>query len=325
MNRRFVTLIAVAGLVFAPLLARGEERASYPRKSIRLIVPSAPGSPPDLVGRVIGEKLAAALGQSIVVDNRSGATGIIGLEAVAKSAADGYTLGVIGMPFIVIASLVAKMPYDTEKDLAAVAQVSWHYHVLAVPAGSTAKSVADLIAAAKAKPGALKFSSGGNGTPAHLAGEFFKREASLSILHVPYKAAPAAVVAMLSGDVDMMIGSVGVLSTHIKAGKLRALATPAPQRIAAYPELPTFVELGYPGVQIRDWLGVVAPAGTPKNVIARLHAEIAKATMMPDVKQRLEGLGMEAASAGPEQFAAHIRSEIQRWSKLVRDTGIKAD
>jgi len=323
MNRRLL-LIAIAGFTILSSPSWAQDTASYPVKAIRVIVPSTPGSPPDVVGRIIGEKLTAALGKPLVFDNRPGATGIIGLEALARSAADGYTLAVMAMPFVINANLMAKMPYDTEKDLAAVALVNWHYSLLVVPAASPLRSVAEIVTAAKARPGALRY-SGGNGTPPHIAGELFKQVAGVDIQHVPYKGAPATVLAVLTGDVDMTITSVGALSPHIKSGKLRALATAAPQRIAAYPELPTFVELGYPGVQVRDWQGFVAPAGTPKSVIARLHAEIAKAASMPDVKARLEALGMEPASAGPEQFAAHIHSEMQRWGRFVREVGITAD
>ena len=319
------SLLGAASLLLHLLPAAAVEPDRYPAKPLKLIIPSPPGSPPDLVGRLIGGMLAADFGQPVVVDNRPGATGIIGLEAVAKSAPDGYTLGMVALPYVVIASLVAKMPYDIDKDLAAVALINWNYQVLAVPAASPAKSVADLVALARAKPGVLRFSSGGNGTPQHLAGELFKREARLDMQHVPYKGGPAGVLAAISGEVDMTISGVGIVSPHLKSGKLRALATAAPQRIAVYAELPTFAELGYAEVQIRDWQGLVAPAGTPQKVIERLHAQIAKATATPELKARLEALGMEAASAGPEQFAAHIRSEIQRWGKLVRDAGIKAD
>jgi len=323
MNRRLL-LIAIAGFAALPPSAGAQDTALYPVKSIRVIVPSTPGSPPDVVGRIIGEKLTVTFGRPLVFDNRPGATGIIGLEALARSPADGYTLAVMAMPFVINANLMAKMPYDTEKDLAAVALVNWHYSLLVVPAASPLRSVAEIVTAAKARPGALRY-SGGNGTPPHIAGELFKHAAGVDIQRVPYKGAPATVLAVLTGDVDMTITSVGALSPHIKSGKLRALAAASPQRIAAYPELPTFVELGYPGVQVRDWQGFVAPAGTPKSVIARLHAEIAKAASMPDVKARLEALGMEPASAGPEHFAAHIRSEMQRWGRFVREAGITAD
>lgn len=325
MNRQVLILMTAAMLALAPLVGQPQGTSPYPVKPIRIIVPTTPGSPPDLVARVIGEKLATAFGQPVLVENRPGTGGIIGLEAVSKSAPDGYTLGVISMPYVVSPSLVAHMPYDIERDLAPVTLVVWAYTVLAVPAGSPARSVAELVTLAKAKPGALKFSSGGNGTPPHLAGELFTRAAGVDIAHIPYKGAPAGVTALLGGDVDMMIGATGALSPHIKSGKLRALATAAPQRIAAYPDLPTLVELGYSGVEIRDWQGVVAPAGTPRELIARLHAEITRAIAMPEVKQRFERFGMEAAGAGPEEFRAYIRSELRRWAKIVHDAGIKPD
>jgi tripartite-type tricarboxylate transporter receptor subunit TctC len=326
MKLRLLALTVTAGLMTVPLSTQGKEPASYPVRPIRLIVPTTPSAPPDIVARVIGEKLAAALGQPVVVDNRPGAMGSIGLEAMAKAAADGYTLGVIGMPFIAVTpKLLPRIPYDTTKDFAPVALVAWNYNILTVPAVAPVKSVAHLIAAAKAKPGALRFSSGGNGTPAHLASELLKREANIDIMHVPYKGAAAAVTAMLTGEVDMMIGFVGAVSPYIKTGRLRALATSAPKRISAYPELPTFVELGYPRVQISDWQGVFAPRGTPGHVMGRLHVEIAKATAMAEVKERLEAMGMEVARAGPQEAAVQIRSDIQQWSQLIRDVGIKAD
>jgi tripartite-type tricarboxylate transporter receptor subunit TctC len=231
----------------------------------------------------------------------------------------------MGMPHTVTPSLVAKMPYDTERDLAAVALINWNSHLFAVPAASPIRSVADLVAAAKASPGALRFSSGGNGTPAHLVGELLKRDAGVDMTHVPYKSAPAATQALLAAEVDMLVGSLGGIAPHVTSGKLRVLATPAPQRVARYPDLPTLVELGYPEIQVRDWQGIVAPTGTPREVIVRLHGEIAKIAATPEVKARLEAVGMEVAAMGPDEFAAHIRRELRRWSQIVREAGIKAD
>jgi tripartite-type tricarboxylate transporter receptor subunit TctC len=314
-----------AAAFVASLSLAQEKRPEYPARPVRLIVPSSIGSPPDLVGRMIGEKLAAALGQTIVADNRAGATGIIGLDMAAKAAGDGYTLAVFGMPFVVITHLVSKMPYDTERDLTAVAQVALHYHLLAMRADSPVSSVAALVDAARAKPNAFRFSSGGNGTPAHLSSALFIKEAKLRLQHIPYRAAPAAAQALLSGEVDLMIGSVAMLSPHVKAGRLRPLATPAPKRIPAHPAVPTFAEAGYPGVRVHDWIGIVAPAGTPRSVIARLNSEIESAAGKPDIRHRLESIGMESAHAGPEVFGQHIRAELKRWKALVREAGITAD
>ncbi len=324
MNRQALTLMTATTLALAPLVGQPQGTASYPTKPIKIIAPGPPGSPPDVVARIIGERLAAPLGQPVVIENRPGTNGIIGLHALAKSAPDGYTLGIISMPIVVTPSLVAQMPYDIERDFAPVSLVVWNYQILAVPAASPAKSVADLVSAAKAKPGALKFSSAGYGTPPHLAGELFMRETGVKLTHIPYKGALEQVAALLAGDVDMMIGAAGAISPHVKSGKLRALATPAPRRIAAYSDLPTLVELGY-GLEMRDWLGVLAPAATPKDLIARLQAEITKATTTPELKQRFEALGMEVADVKPEEFGAHIHSETKRWGKVVRDAGIKPD
>jgi tripartite-type tricarboxylate transporter receptor subunit TctC len=320
-----VGLVMAALLGLAPLAAHAQQSSSYPTRLIKIIAPTAPGSPPDVIARIVGEKLGGILGQTVVVENRPGASGTIGLNAVAKSPPDGYTLGILSLPIIAAPALIAKMPYDTEKDLAPVSLMVWEYHLLVVPAGLAARSVADLVAAAKARPGSLKFSSGGNGTPAHLAGELFKRESGVDIVHIPYKGAPAGAIAILTGDVDMMIGAIAALSAHIDSGKLRPLATTALQRLPSYPQVPTLVESGYSRIGNLGWLGVVAPTGTPQAVIARLHVEIGKAVADPELKERLASQGMEPASMGPEDFGARIRSELQRWAKIVRDAGIKAD
>ena len=324
MYRRNRSLMAAATLALAPLIAQAQRPAAYPTKPIRIIVAGPPGIPPDVVARILGERLAAPLGQPVVVENRPGTSGIVGLDALAKSAPDAYTLGIISMPVTVTPSLVARMPYDMERDFAPVGLVAWAYPILAVSVAKPMKSVADLVAAAKAKPGALNFASGGNGTPPHLAGELFKRVAGVDIIHIPYNGAVAGVAAVLSGDADMMIGATGAMSPHVKAGKLRALATSSPRRIAAFPDLPTFVELGY-DVEVRDWLGFLAPAGTRRDLIERLHSEMAKAIATSETRQRLEALGVEVADMGPEEFRTHIRSELQKWAKVVRDAGIKPD
>jgi tripartite-type tricarboxylate transporter receptor subunit TctC len=318
--------ISAAGLMVASAHVEASAPVIYPVKPIRVIVATTPGGPPDVVARLIGEKLAAGYGQPVIVDNRPGAGGSIGMGLVAKAAADGYTLAVAGMPFIAVTPrLLGNLPFDTQKDFAPITLIAWNYNVLVVPAVSPMKSVEQLLEMAKAKPGVLRFSSGGNGTPAHLASELLKREARIDIVHIPYKGAAAGVSAMLSSDADMMIGAVGAVTPHIRSGRLRALATSAPHRIAAYPELPTFVELGYPNVQIRDWQSIVAPAATPSGVIANVHAEVMKAIGMTDVRHRLESLGMEVAGAGPTQARDQIRVDVQRWGRLIRDIGIRAD
>jgi tripartite-type tricarboxylate transporter receptor subunit TctC len=296
---------------------------AYPSKPIRLFVSTGPGAPPDVMARLLGEKLVASLGQPVIVENRPGASGSIGMAAVAKAPPDGYTIGIFSMGYTTAPSLVAHMPYDTEKDLAPVTMLARDSNLLIVPAASPAKSVAELVALAKAKPGQLKFSSGGNSTPAHLAGELLKREAKIDIVHIPYKTPPAGAAAVLAGDVDMMFGATVAVTPYIRSGRVRVLATATPKRLPAFPDVPTLVEQGFPEVVVSNWSGVVAPAGTPKEIIDRLGTEIRRILAMPDVLARLERLGVEATPASAEEFGALIRSELKRWNQLVRDAGIK--
>jgi tripartite-type tricarboxylate transporter receptor subunit TctC len=261
----------------------------------------------------------------IVVENRPGAIGTIGLNVVARATADGYTFGVLAMPYVVAPSLLAHVPYDTEKDLTPVILVNWNYSILAVPSISPVRSVAGLVTMAKARPGLLKFSSNGNGTPPHLAGELFKREAGVSIRHIPYKGSVAGLSALLADEVDVTFGTAALVIPFVRSGKLRALATAAPRRLAETPDIPTLVELGYPRLEISDWQGIVAPAATPKALIRRMHSEITRILATPEFRQRLVSLGMEPAGGGPEEFSAHVHNEIRRWSKLVREAGIAAD
>jgi tripartite-type tricarboxylate transporter receptor subunit TctC len=325
MNAHFkpASAVAVSLLLFAGLWSTAALPQAYPSKPIKLFVSTGPGAPPDVMARLLGDKLAGILGQQILVENRPGASGTIGMSAVAKAPADGYTLGIFSMGYTTAPSMVAQMPYDTERDLAPVTMLARDSNLLVVPSGSAPKSVAELVAAAKARPGFLKFASGGNSTPAHLAGELFKREAGIDIIHIPYKTPPAGAAAVLSGEVDMMFGATVAVTPHIKSGKLRVLAASTPKRLPAFADVPTLAELGYPNVVISNWSGIVAPAGTPKEVIERLHVEIHRVLAMPETRQRLEALGVEHSPARPEEFGALIRSELQRWNKLVRDAGIK--
>jgi tripartite-type tricarboxylate transporter receptor subunit TctC len=314
----------LAVLVLAALCAPSTLAAEYPDKPIRMIVPTTAGSVPDQVARWLGEQLAARLGQPIVVDNRPGAGGAIGLAAVASAPPDGYTLGMQALPWVVTPSLVAKMPYDTERDFAPVALVAWSNTLLVVPAVSPLQSVADIVARAKAKPGELKFSSAGIGTPAHLVLSLLEHEAAIKLTHVPYTGAPASVSAVAGGDTDLTAASPRVVLPLVQAGKLRVLATTSPRRLRAFPDVPTLVELGHRGVELSDWQGVVVPAAVPREVVARLHAAIEAVLALPDARSRLEAMGMEPALMNPDEFAAHVSSEMKRWSAVVRKAGITA-
>lgn len=316
-------LLCVTALAAIALLVSPGARA-YPDRPIKLIAPAAPGTVPDVLARLIGERLGRALAQPVVVENRPGAIGTIGLGAVAKSAPNGYTLGVLTVPYIVAPSLIAQMPFDIERDLVPVTLIARNYSVLVVQTTSSIRSIAELIDLARSKPGGLKYSSPGNATPPHLAAEFFKRAAGIELTHIPYKGVAPAVAALLAGDVDLYLASPGVVASQVQAGKLRPLATSAPRRLAVLPDLPTLTELGY-AVEMSDWQGIVVPAGTPREIITRLHAELATIVAEPDMRARLQALGMEPGDLGPDQFALHVKNEIARWGKLVRDAGIKAD
>jgi tripartite-type tricarboxylate transporter receptor subunit TctC len=322
MNRR---RWLIRGLLLAVLPLMPAYAVAYPDKPVRLIA-GARGTPGDVVARVLSERLSAGLGQRVVVDNRPGAINTIALAHVVKAEPDGHTLGVMGMPSTVAPALIARIPYDTARDFAPVRQISWVTHVLVVRARSPVTSVPALVAAAKARPGGLTFASGGNGTPAHLSGELFRRSASIPIRHVPYKGALEGVTAVMGEEVDMMFATTPAVAGHIASGRLRALATPAPSRLAAFPEVPTLRELGYPEIEMRDWHGIVAPRHTPPAILSRLGDEIAAAVSHNEVQEQLAALGASPAmDSTPARFGALIRSDLARWAKVVREAGIQAD
>jgi len=319
-----VTVFALgAALAPTPALAASP---NYPTKPIRVITHAPPGGSPDVIARIIGERLAAALGQPIVVENRPGASGTIALAAVAKAQPDGYTLGTMTFSHAVAPGLVAQLPYDTARDLAPVRQTTRASIFLVVRAESPLRSVPELVAAAKAQPGRLTYATPFNGTPPHLAAEVFKWRAGIDIHHVPYKGAPAAMTALLGEQVDLLSASPSTVVALIRSGKLRAIATTGPQRMPAYPEVPTLSELGFADFDVRDWQGFVVPSKTPKSVIERLAAEVAKVLEQPVIKERIAGMGMEpVADSSPEAFGALIQSELARWAKVVREAGIRVD
>ena len=304
----------------------GAMAQKYPTRPVRFVVPYAPGGSTDTLARTMGMKLAQALGQQVVVDNRSGANGDIGMEIVAKAPPDGHTivLGYIAN-LAIEPSLYAKMPYDPVKDFAPITQPATSPNVLTVHPSVQAKNLQELIALTRANPGKVSFASTGVGSIGHLTGELINNLAGIKMTHVPYKGSGQAVTDILGGHVQVMFSGFSSTLAHIKAGRLRALAVTGPKRSPALADVPTIAEQGFPGVEATAWYGVLAPAGTPKPVITRLHDELVKILKQSDVVQRLDGLGFEIVGSTPEQFSAYIRSEIKKWEKVVKASGARPD
>jgi tripartite-type tricarboxylate transporter receptor subunit TctC len=319
-KRLLVGLLCLSGAVLQNANAQ-----AYPAKPIRLVVPFSPGAGTDAISRILGHKLGEGLGQQIVVDNRPGAGGTIGTEIVAKAPTDGYTLLVAPAAHAINPSIYPKLGYDTEKDLVPISVMASLPVVLAVEASVPARSVKELVALAKSTPGKLSIASAGNGTVFHLTGELFKRAAGIDIVHVPFKGGAPAIAALVGGQVSMAFETSLTVSPHVKSGKLRALAVAGAQRIAILPEVPTLAEAGYPGILAENWYGMYAPAGTPKEVIARVYAELAKAVADPETRQKLAAQGAEVRENTPEQSAAFVRAEIAKWAKVVRQSGARIE
>ncbi|WP_425258638.1 tripartite tricarboxylate transporter substrate binding protein [Rubrivivax sp. RP6-9] len=314
--------LALAALTFSStVLAQ-----AWPAKPIRIVVPFPPGGGTDIIARETSQRVAAATGWTFVIDNKPGAGGNLGVDAAAKSTADGYTI-VIGQTsnLAVNPTLYARMPYDSQKDLAPIVLLANAPLVMVTGVGTPYKTLADAVHAAKAKPGALNFASPGNGTVAHLTSEMFQRAASFKTQHVPYKGAAQALTDVISGTVELYMSSVPTLIGQIRNGKLRPLAVSSARRVDDLPNVPTINESGYQGFDAVTWFGLLAPAGTPKEAITRLNAEFNKALQNPELRKKLGDEGADAAGGTPEQFAALIRDEIPRWGKVVRESGARID
>jgi tripartite-type tricarboxylate transporter receptor subunit TctC len=319
------TVAAAFATVFA--VAAGSAAAQgFPSKPLRMVVGFPPGGGTDIVARVISAKLAEWYGQPVLVENRPGATGTIGADAVAKSDRDGYTLLMGHVNSHGIApNLFSKMPYDAIKDFSAVAYVGYVPNVLAVHPSVQAKNVKELIALAKSKPGGMNYASSGNGSTQHLAGEMFKQLTGTQIVHVPYKGSGDAIKDLLGGTVNMNFDTMPPVLPHIQGGRLRGLAISTPKRLALLPDVPTFEEEGIRGFDVTNWYGVMAPAGTPREVVTKLNADINKAMQVPEVRSRLEAVGTQLNEQSAAQFEAFMKAEVAKYAKLIKSAGIKIE
>ena len=326
MNSRRTILVAATFLSLLLGFPAVAPAQSWPAKPIRVIVPFPPGGGTDVLTRLLAEKISAATKWTMIIDNKPGAGGNIGLDALAKSAPDGYTIGMGQTANLAInPSLYSKMPFDALKDFAPVGLVSAQPMVLVVAADSRYLSLADVVAAARVKPDALAMASAGSGTVGHLAGELFARKAGVKFLHVPYKGASPAVTDLLGHQVDIMFANTQSVMTLIKAGKLRALAVSSAQRIKPLPAVPTIAESGYKDFEAVTWSGIVAPAGMPAEIVAKLNAEIAKTLALADFLERLSAEGSQPLGGSPQQFAEFMRAEHAKWGVAVRASGAKVD
>lgn len=321
--------IAIAAAIAAQLAGAsvhaGEATGAYPSKPIRLIVPFSPGGSADNLARTLQPGLSAELAQPLVIDNRGGASGVIGTELAVRAPADGYTLLLVTTTHTVNPSLARKLPYDTLKDFAPVSLAASQPNILAVHPSVPAKSVKDLVAYARSKSAHLTYASGGSGSSPHLSGELFRLVAGIELTHVPFKGSGPGATALLGGQVTMMFAGPLLFEAHIKSGRLRALAVADRKRSSVLPEVPTMTEAGFPGVETGTWFGVLAPAATPGAIARTFHAALVKVLAEPEVKSRLLAQGVDIVGAGPREFDKVIREEVAKWAQLVKRSGIRTE
>ena len=304
----------------------GAAELSYPARPLRIIDPFPPGGVSDTVARMLGQRLGESLGQSVVIDNRAGAGGVVGSEIASRAAPDGHTMLLAGLgPLAVAPSLIAKLPYDPQRDFQPITQLTSGPLLIVVNPSLPAKSLKDLIALARAKPGQLNFASGGTGTSNHLAAEMLKLAAGIDIVHVPYKGAAPALTNVIAGEAQIMTANIVPAIPLIKAGKLRGLAVTSARRSGVMPEVPTVAESGLPGFEASAWHGMLVPARTPQPVVARLHRELLAILNQAEFRERLTSLGLDVAGTTPQAFAAWIRSEAIKYAKVVKEAGVRME
>ncbi len=313
-------------MVFAAAIAPAIAQDAYPLRSIRMVVPYPPGGGTDIVGRMVAQKLSETFGQTVVVDNRGGATGNIGTEIVARAAPDGYTVMMGNVaPNAINVSLFAKIPYDPVNDFEPVSLVALTPNILIVHPSLPVKTVKEFIALAKSKPGALNYSSAGIGSSSHLAPELLAMMTGIEVVHVPYKGGGPGLVDLMSGQMQFMMTTTPAAMPHVKSGKLRALGVTSAKRSQSLPDLPTIAEAGVKGYEVSTWYGVLAPARTSRAIVTKLHGEIVKLLAVADTKEKLLAQGFEPIGSTPEEFGAYIKSEIAKWAKVIKTAKIKAE
>jgi len=323
-SRSLRAFLACTALGLLALASGARARAAYPDKPIHMVIPFPAGGALDILGRLIGERLSAQMGQPVLVENRTGAGGNVGTEYVARSAADGYTM-LLGSNGLTTTALYPSLGFDVQRDLAPVAYIGYAPLVLVVPTNSPVHSLRDLLDAAKAAPGRTAFASAGAGSSGHMAAELLKYQAKVDMLHVPYRGGAPALVDLISGRVDFMLLDPPQSLPHIKSGRLRPVMVGSPRRFALLPDVPTAAEAGYPNLEPVVWWGFVVPAKTPREIVQRLNTEVQKALADGNVRARLAELGVSTEPRTPEQFGAYLRSETQKWNDLVKRTGLRAE
>ena len=323
---RAVLACVFVNALFASYSAAQGLTSTYPAKPIRIVVPFSPGGPADMIARPIAQGLTESWSQQVIVDHRAGAGGTIGAELLAKSPPDGYTL-MIATPGIVAVNpgLQSKLPYDTLRDFAGVTNAVTSANIMVVHPSMPVASVVDLIRIARARPGQMTYASSGNGSASHLGTEMFKSMAKVDIVHIPYKGAAPGVIDLIGGHVQLMIIGIPVALPQVRTGKLKALGVTTVKRSPAAPEIPTLNESGLPGYEVVNWYGVIAPAKTPRDIVLKLNAELRRILHAPEMRPRLQAQGFEPAGNTPEEFDAYIRSELAKWTKVVKQSGIKPD
>jgi tripartite-type tricarboxylate transporter receptor subunit TctC len=317
-------LLAAAAAFPAPAHAR-DAQVAYPTRPVRVIVPYSPGGSSDAVARILTQKLGETLGQQFVIDNRPGAAGTLGREIVAKASPDGYTLLIGDSPHTINVHVLRHVPYDPIKDFTPITLIATAPQVMVINPGVPAHTLAEFVALARVQPGKLNYGSGGSGSITHLTGELFKLAARVSLVHVPYKSIALAVTDVIGGQVQAAYPTVPGVAPHVRSGRLRALGVTSAQRVGALPEVPTFVESGVAGMIVTNWFGVFAPPRLPKDILARLHKAVLDALRVPDVRAKFDNLSLDISTTTPQEFEAHLKSELAKWGNVVKEAGIKPD